>query len=604
MSDKDKALAQNEVDILTRIDHPNIIKYIEHYKRDGILVIVMEYADGGDLYGRIQKQKKNHPGVRFSEDQVMSWFIQMLLAVKNLHDHRILHRDLKSANIFLTKDDVVKVGDFGFGKVMANTIAQAKTLCGTPYYFSPELCMGRPYNNKTDIWALGCILAEMCLCDHAYNAKNIKDLMKRVCKGTYQPIPSFYCPDLHHLIAGMLTKDQVARPNIKSILAMDYVQSKLRAFSNVPGNGVVANTPKGSRPTTANSDSEKRDVQAVAAQKEMEIWAARDEEMQKKVEKSRREEELKRKKAEEAAKEEEMAKYARMKADKTKMMNRDQLKEFLKGPPPDEVIALRKSQAQGTGTGTSPGTGTQRPPSSGGRPGTGGRRNPPPPSGPPGDLLDEFANKQNLPGGTRRSLDPALPPSGGNARPPPPPQQQAPPAPPSNDDPFDENAGWQSIVQRQSREGSRVVNSNDKTQAEDEFGNFAAKSIPSHVHASIMQHVNASLLPRPGTASREKRAAERARASQEKALKEAAQEAGHDNGDDDFSDAAATMGSQHLRSLLVQELGNDVVSKALDEIQREEEATAHVKLEQLIGKDKAKELGPLFDKLLASESGT
>eukprot|EP00906_Rhabdomonas_costata_P026487 RCo037704 len=262
LSEKDREAAQNEVDVLVKVPkHPNIIQYIEHYEQNGILYIIMEYADGGDLLQKIQLQKKDPGGARFSEDQIMTWFIQMALAVKHMHENKILHRDLKSANIFLTKENAVKIGDFGFGKIMANTIAQAKTLCGTPYYFSPELCTGRPYNNKSDIWALGCILAEMCCLGHAYDAKNIKELVKRVTKGTYQPIPSCYSSDLHRLIEIMLTKDQAARPNIKSVLTLDYVQLRLGSFAQVHGElynaeQLSTTTPRPSSGADSNSPSE------------------------------------------------------------------------------------------------------------------------------------------------------------------------------------------------------------------------------------------------------------------------------------------------------------------------------------------------------------
>ena len=98
----------------------------------------------------------------FTEEEVMHWFVQVSLALKYIHENRILHRDLKASNVFLTKHNCVKLGDFGIAKVLEGTIEAAMTVVGTPYYMSPEVCQSKPYTLKSDIWALGCLLYEMC----------------------------------------------------------------------------------------------------------------------------------------------------------------------------------------------------------------------------------------------------------------------------------------------------------------------------------------------------------------------------------------------------------------------------------------------------------
>lgn len=84
---------------------------------------------------------------------------QICLALKHVHDHNILHRDLKSQNIFLTQKGIVKLGDFGIAKVLDATEGQAQTQIGTPYYLSPEICESKPYGRKSDVWSLGTDLA-------------------------------------------------------------------------------------------------------------------------------------------------------------------------------------------------------------------------------------------------------------------------------------------------------------------------------------------------------------------------------------------------------------------------------------------------------------
>jgi len=136
----------------------------------------MEYADSGDIAQLIENQKKS--GKHFTEDEVLFYFVQILLAMKHVHDHKILHRDLKGQNIFLHKITtadgkqrrMVKLGDFGVSKILSSTIDSAKTAVGTPYYLSPEICSAKGYNNKSDVWSLGCILYELCTMQHVFEA--------------------------------------------------------------------------------------------------------------------------------------------------------------------------------------------------------------------------------------------------------------------------------------------------------------------------------------------------------------------------------------------------------------------------------------------------
>lgn len=128
-------------------------------------------------------------------------FVQLCLALKHVHDRKILHRDLKSQNIFLMKNGMIKLGDFGIARVLKHTTEMARTAIGTPYYLSPEICENQPYNNKSDIWSLGCILYEIMTLKHAFEAGNMKGLVMKILRGHYPPVPSFYSADLKKLIA-------------------------------------------------------------------------------------------------------------------------------------------------------------------------------------------------------------------------------------------------------------------------------------------------------------------------------------------------------------------------------------------------------------------
>merc|ERR1719456_1041320 len=134
----------------------------------------MEYADGGDLLRRVKQHRDR--GTRLKEETILNWMTQILLAIAYLHSKRILHRDIKAENIFLTSGNIVKVGDFGISTVLRHTMAQAQTVCGTPYYFSPELCERRPYNNKSDVWAIGVVFYECLALRKPFEARNLVEL--------------------------------------------------------------------------------------------------------------------------------------------------------------------------------------------------------------------------------------------------------------------------------------------------------------------------------------------------------------------------------------------------------------------------------------------
>ncbi|XP_007421272.1 serine/threonine-protein kinase Nek3 isoform X1 [Python bivittatus] len=205
----------NESIILAKMKHPNIVTYAESFEADGHLHIVMEYCDDGDLIQKIKFQK----GKLFPEDMILKWFAQMCLGVKYIHEKRILHRDIKSKNIFLTQNGKIKLGDFGSAVLLNSPMAYACSYVGTPYYVPPEIWENMPYNNKSDIWSLGCVLYELCTLKHPFQANSWKHLILKICKGYYNPLPSHYNFELHYLIKQMFKKNPKYRPSASTILA-------------------------------------------------------------------------------------------------------------------------------------------------------------------------------------------------------------------------------------------------------------------------------------------------------------------------------------------------------------------------------------------------
>lgn len=153
LSTKEKENALNEVRILASIQSKNIISYKEAFIDDisQALCIIMEYADDGDMFQKIVKHQKDETS--FDEQFIWKTFITVVRGLKALHDLNIMHRDLKSANIFLNKDGTAKLGDLNVSKVAKRGLSYTQT--GTPYYASPEVWRDEPYDTKSDIWSLG-----------------------------------------------------------------------------------------------------------------------------------------------------------------------------------------------------------------------------------------------------------------------------------------------------------------------------------------------------------------------------------------------------------------------------------------------------------------
>ncbi|XP_016055785.1 PREDICTED: serine/threonine-protein kinase Nek1 isoform X1 [Miniopterus natalensis] len=226
MSNKEREESRREVAVLANMKHPNIVQYRESFEENGSLYIVMDYCEGGDLFKRINAQK----GILFQEDQILDWFVQICLALKHVHDRKILHRDIKSQNIFLTKDGTIQLGDFGIARVLNSTVELARTCIGTPYYLSPEICENKPYNNKSDIWALGCVLYEMCTLKHAFEAGNMKNLVLKIISGSFPPVSLHYSHDLRSLLSLLFKRNPRDRPSVNSILEKGFIAKRIEKF--------------------------------------------------------------------------------------------------------------------------------------------------------------------------------------------------------------------------------------------------------------------------------------------------------------------------------------------------------------------------------------
>lgn len=236
MTKGEKEMAMNEVDVFSKLHHPNIISYYGNFIRGEVLFIEMEYADEGNLAQVLNETEEFLP-----ERYVLNVFEQVTSAISYMHGENILHRDLKTANVFL-KRGIVKIGDFGISKIM-NTKVHAQTILGTPYYFSPEMCEGKEYDEKSDVWAMGCVLGEMCCKQKTFSASNLSDLVKKIMNGQFMSLPDGYSDQLKYLLKVMLQIDPKDRPSASEVLKF-YIPLVYKNLGKLDGYAYTGNEDK------------------------------------------------------------------------------------------------------------------------------------------------------------------------------------------------------------------------------------------------------------------------------------------------------------------------------------------------------------------------
>lgn len=239
--------AYNEVVLLSSLRHPNIVKYCDNFSDEqdsDSFWIVTEMCERGDLAHMLEKLRKGKKYL--SEKLVVKLFRQICNALKYCHEKGIIHRDVKSSNIFIGNDNVLKLGDFGIScRVRKDDLHQ--TQIGSPIIASPEIFRGNQYDFKTDVWSAGCVLYEMMMRKLPFEGSNIIELMNNVVSGSFEPVSSRYSEDLRNLVSVMLEKDPSKRPTISEILdlpIMKPVSAKTAAVAPVKSNHCVVNVPE------------------------------------------------------------------------------------------------------------------------------------------------------------------------------------------------------------------------------------------------------------------------------------------------------------------------------------------------------------------------
>ena len=235
MSEHERCLAEEEIKCLSTTHHFAVLKLIEHVREGERLILITEFADAGDLRRQIRARAQS--SAYFDERAVWQVLLQVLLAFSHIHGRNILHRDVKPANIFVTKQGLVKIGDFGLSRVYDTSVSTlvATSYVGTRPYVAPELWLREKYNEKADMWSIGVTMYEMMALRRPFDVGTDANLAEGTAHDVVSgvvppPLPSCYKNELKAIVMRLLDRDSSARPSALELLRYHCVQEQLRVF--------------------------------------------------------------------------------------------------------------------------------------------------------------------------------------------------------------------------------------------------------------------------------------------------------------------------------------------------------------------------------------
>ena len=254
-SEKDKKLVFQEINLHMSLKHDNVIRFEDYIETPNKVYIFLEYAQNGDLFGFINKNKPN-------EQTMLKLFYQTCLAIQYIHSKNIMHRDLKPENILLDADFNVKLCDFGWSAEYFENVNR-ETLCGTYEYMAPEVFFRNKQTKKTDIWALGVLLYELFHGYAPFRGLRMDTVMHAIMRNVIA-FKKNLSADIKDLIVKILIFDPKKRPAIQEIL--DHPLMSAFARSSVSSGSEKENLDKLSKSTNSDQKNFKKKVDLASNQ--------------------------------------------------------------------------------------------------------------------------------------------------------------------------------------------------------------------------------------------------------------------------------------------------------------------------------------------------
>ncbi|ACO60661.1 predicted protein, partial [Micromonas commoda] len=218
MSERKRLRCLREVQLLGNLRHPGIVEMYDSFLDDEKLCIVFEWAAGGDLKRLLRKHLA--AGALLDEGTVWRTFRQIAAAVAHMHERRVMHRDIKPANVLVTANGRCKVADLGLGRQFGSNTVAVDSKVGTPYYVSPEVVKGEPYDWSSDVWSLGCLLYELATLRSPFEMEgaNLYAVFQRISTNSWAPLPSHrFSPPLVELVRQMMDPNPRDRPSAREV---------------------------------------------------------------------------------------------------------------------------------------------------------------------------------------------------------------------------------------------------------------------------------------------------------------------------------------------------------------------------------------------------
>uniref|UniRef100_A0A8C5LV41 Serine/threonine-protein kinase PLK n=1 Tax=Leptobrachium leishanense TaxID=445787 RepID=A0A8C5LV41_9ANUR len=206
---------EKEIELHSQLKHKNIVRFYHHFQDQKYMYMVLEYCRHKSLAHILRVRKL------MTEPEVRYYMKQIVHGVLFLHQQGIIHRDLKLSNFFISKNMIVKIGDFG----LATTVDQCENIpgviCGTPNYLAPEVLAKDGHSFKSDNWAIGCIMYTLLTGYSPFRARSQKEMYYFIREGFF-PVPNYISPNAKHLIMSLLSNHPSDRPCLEDVLRHDF----------------------------------------------------------------------------------------------------------------------------------------------------------------------------------------------------------------------------------------------------------------------------------------------------------------------------------------------------------------------------------------------